>query len=333
MELMFSQYRDGLSDKGEKRFYTTLRNVLLPVLEETEEAPLPFLDRGLVYCNKDEDVIPINMYARRLLVKALLDDTRSLPPASLHTLIFTSQVVDNTSRGESFEELVMYQIVFRNLALETTDEYGKPIPGHLIMRAQDYAVLQKKRPMMGFTPVVPTLVRGYAQFPVWDFVYVAKAEELHMSTVVFIQCSVSAFRDHDQGTAEIKNAFVADKKNWGRTSSRHKRNCVEALLDECLGVEGHRATIQEKTLTVRSKGKKGRIMPNVHFLYITTGEPTGGSGHKYKNLRFIFEDTLPPWLKGLVETANATHETGKAAAKKRRASSAGSAAPPSKRGK
>lgn len=95
-----------------------------------------------------------------------------------------------------------------------------------------------------------------------------------MATVVSIQCSVSAFRDHDQDSAEIKNAFVADEASWGRTSSG-PRNCVEALLDACLGVDGQTAQMQDEGELLAFTQDETH-MPNVHFLYITTGCPRRG---------------------------------------------------------
>lgn len=324
MQLTFAQYHEGLSGKAEKQFYTTLRDTLLPVLA-TRNPPHPaFLDRGLVYRNRSKDVVPINKHARKLLVDALLANAKSLPLDELHTLIFTSAGMDQSVRGTSFEELFLSDMLFLPVTIESTDEYGKAFPDHsgsISMHADDYLVLQKGAAMLPFVPMVPTLVRGYAKFPVWDFVYVDKAVELHMSTVVFIQCSVSPFRRHDTGTAEIATAFVADGATWGEVSRRERqeaapssrpRSCVEALLDTCLGVTGHVAKHNSQRLSASSPD--GKEMPNVHFLYVTTGEPTKGTKGKYTNLRFAFSDRLPMRLKELAATAQAVMEPGRSAA-------------------
>jgi hypothetical protein len=124
--------------------------------------------------------------------------------------------------SSSFEELVLSDLLFTPVLIEFTDKHGKAFTdssGCVTMCATDYLVLEKGDAMLPIVPFVPTLLRGYAQFPVWDFVYVAKAAELHMSTVVSIQCSVSAFRDHEKGTAEIATAFVTGRGQVGRSPS------------------------------------------------------------------------------------------------------------------
>lgn len=260
-------------------------------------------------------VIPINKFARELLVKELLENTMSLPTHALHALIFTSTGADQSTRGASLEELVLYDLLFKAVSIETTDEYGRPFShrsGLIHMCAQDFVLLQDEERMLRFVPFIPTLLRGYARFPVWDFVYVAKANDMHMSTVIFIQCSVSAFRDHDRDSAKIENAFATSGEKWGTDDRGRARNCVEALLDACLGVSDHVAKCEGAELCAFASDGKG--MPNVHFLYLTTSEQKKSGQPRYTNLRFAFRKRLPRNLKDIVDKAIAAKGPGSPAA-------------------
>lgn len=181
-----------------------------------------FLDLGLIYRSNDVGQIGTQHHILcRPAQNALLELFRTLPlPEDTKR-----RILDGTLSGDDFETALCHQLICapKPIMLSATDLNSKN-PTIISLNFLHCDTIRTNAISLG-PGHENVLSRGWKNYPRFDFIF----------GKTFIQASVSNFRDHNTGTADLALAFKRD---------RDGTNQIERYLDNMFG-PGHSADIRD----------------------------------------------------------------------------------------
>ncbi|KAG0266989.1 hypothetical protein BGZ95_002954 [Linnemannia exigua] len=243
------KYNDDLGSSYRQYFYDALLETFLGSTTKTN-FDWNFVDLGLVYRSKDpnQGVTRYHVLCRPVQ-KALLELLKSLQlPKDTRNALKIGKLT-----GDAFEKALFHQLirVVKPVILNATDLNNKnPTTISLDFSYYDTIKTGKVSLGLGYDNV---LSRGSKGYPRFDF----------MLGPMFIQVSVADFGKHNDGSADVRKAFVKDGSGT---------NQIERYLNDMYG-PGHSAIMRSDKFFVT---KNGKPVPGFHIVYIrgSPGNPT-----------------------------------------------------------